>query len=123
MKLFKKSLLTLAMLACSGLALAQDAAAPTAKQGFMSMLPMLIIFAVVFYFLLIRPQSKRAKEQKQMMDSLHLDDEILTSGGVIGRVTRLRDNYVYVMISKNTEVMLQKNAIAAVLPKGTLEIS
>jgi preprotein translocase subunit YajC len=88
----------------------------------LSMLPMLLIFAAVFYFLLIRPQSKRAKEQKEMMSGLQLGDEILTSGGVVGKVSKLRDGYISVIIAKDTEVMLQKNAIATVLPKGTLEL-
>lgn len=107
---------------CSS-AFAEAAAPHSVSQGFMSMLPMLLIFAAVFYFLLIRPQTKRAKEQKEMMDSLQLGDEVLTSGGVVGRISKLRDGYISVIIAKDTEVMLQKNAIATVLPKGTLEIA
>lgn len=96
-------------------------AAHTASQGFSSMLTMLLVFAAVFYFLLIRPQSKRAKAQKQLHDSLHLGDEVLTSSGIIGRISKLRDNYLGLEIAKGTEIMVQKNAIAHVVPKGTLE--
>lgn len=91
------------------------------EGGFLSVLPMLIIFIVVFYFFLIRPQSKRAKEHKQLIDNLTVGDEVLTSGGVVGRLTKLRDNYVVVSVSKDVELTMQKGAIAAVLPKGTLE--
>src|SRR3990167_6832921 len=95
----------------------------TAPQegGLMSVLQMLVIFVAVFYFLLIRPQSKRAKEQRQLMDNLMVGDEVLTAGGVIGRLTKLRDNYIVIAVSKDIELTFQKNAIASVLPKGTME--
>ena len=103
-------------------AYAADAApAAQASQGsFLSVLPMLIVFILIFYFLLVRPQSKRAKQQRELLNSIALGDEILTTGGVIGRITKLRDNYIAVAIGKEIEMIFQKNAIAAVLPKGTM---
>lgn len=92
------------------------------QQGsFLSILPMLIIFIAVFYFLLIRPQSKRAKEQRQLLENLALSDEVLTSGGIVGRVTKLRDNYVILLVGKDHEMTFQKNAIVSILPKGTMD--
>lgn len=96
--------------------------APASHEGgFLSVLPMLIIFIVVFYFLLVRPQNKRAKEQREMLDNLSVGDEVLTTGGIIGRLTKLRDAYIVLSISKDIEMVFQKSAIASVLPKGTLE--
>jgi preprotein translocase subunit YajC len=106
----------------NAMAEATTAAATTAqspKEGFLSMLPMLVIFMVVFYFLLVRPQAKRAKEQRQLMGSLAVGDEVVTSGGIMGTVTKLDETKVTVT-SANTELMMQKNAIIAILPKGTL---
>ena len=97
-------------------------AAQVSPQGsLLSMLPMLVIFIAVFYFLLIRPQSKRAKEHKNLVDNLAIGDEVLTNGGIVGRLTKLRDSYIVIAVSKDVEITLQKNAIATVLPKGTLE--
>ncbi|OGT25104.1 MAG: preprotein translocase subunit YajC [Gammaproteobacteria bacterium RIFCSPLOWO2_02_FULL_42_14] len=87
----------------------------------LSMLPMLIAFIAIFYFLMVRPQTKRAKEHRQLMSSLMIGDEVLTSGGVIGRLSKLRDTYVVLTIAKGVEMTFQRNAIAGVLPKGTLE--
>ncbi len=98
---------------------ATPAAAP--EGSFLSVLPMLIIFVAVFYFLLVRPQSKRAKEQRKLLASLAVGDEVLTTGGIIGRITKLRDNYVVLNIANNTDITFQKGAIATVLPKGTME--
>lgn len=95
--------------------------AATPEGGFLSVLPMLIIFIAVFYFLLIRPQSKRAKEQRKLLDNLAVGDEVLTTGGIIGRLTKLRDSYVVITIGKDIEMTFQKGAIASILPKGTME--
>lgn len=97
--------------------------APAAQQpgSFLSMLPILAIFILFFYLLLVRPQSKRAKEHRRLMDSLSIGDEVVTTGGVVGRLTKLRDSYVVLSIAQNVEMTLQKGAIAMVLPKGTLE--
>lgn len=89
--------------------------------GFLSILPMLIIFIAVFYFLLVRPQTKRAKEQRQLLESLSIGDEVITTGGIIGRLTKLRDNFIVINIAKGVEITLQKNAVTSILPKGTME--
>lgn len=94
---------------------------PSAAAGFLSMLPMLIIFVLVFYFLLVRPQSKRAKEHRKLMEDLAIGDEVVTTGGMVGRITKLRDNFVVLSVSKHVEVTMQKGSISSVLPKGTLD--
>lgn len=97
------------------------AAHPSPLQAIVQMLPMLIIIVAVFYFLFIRPQSKRAKEQRTMLDSLAVSDEIMTAGGIVGKVSKILEDYIVLSIAPNVEMMIQKNAIAKVLPKGTLE--
>jgi len=78
-------------------------------------------FALIFYFLIWRPQSKRAKEHKELMGNLNKGDEIMTNGGILGKITRVDDNYVALQISDNVEIKMQKSAIAAILPKGTMK--
>ena len=110
----------LSMIGVSTAHAATTTAAP--QQGsFLSVLPMLVIFIAVFYFLLIRPQSKRAKEQRELLTGLAMGDEVLTSGGIVGRITKLRDSYIVLMIAKDIEMTFQKGAIVSVLPKGTME--
>nr|WP_267498880.1 preprotein translocase subunit YajC [Massilia sp. IC2-278] len=82
--------------------------------------PLLIMF-VVMYFLMIRPQQKRQKEAKAMMDALAKGDEVVTAGGILGRVTKVSDTYVTLEIATNTELVVQKNAVTTLLPKGTLK--
>ena len=86
----------------------------------MGLLPLVLIFAV-FYFFLIRPQMKQAREHKQMVEALAKGDEIVTSGGLLGRITRIGDNFLTVEIAPETEVKIQKHAVSAILPKGTLK--
>ena len=86
----------------------------------MAFLPMIAI-VVVFYFLLIRPQQKRAKETKSMLSALQKGDEIVTAGGVVGRISKLTDAYASVEIAPNVEVTVQRSAISLVLPKGTIK--
>jgi preprotein translocase subunit YajC len=97
-------------------------AAPTAAPGsdLMAFLPMIAIF-VVFYFLLIRPQQKRAKETKAMLQALQKGDEVVTAGGVVGKVTKLNEQYATVEIAPNVEITVQRAAIAQLLPKGTIK--
>ncbi len=102
-----------------------NAEAAAAGAGSMSdplftLLP-LVLFAVVFYFLLIRPQSKRQKEHKRMVDGLTKGDEVITLGGIAGRVTDLGDNFVLVEIAEGTQVKVRRAAVDAVLPKGSLK--
>jgi preprotein translocase subunit YajC len=87
---------------------------------FMTFLPMIAII-VVFYFLLIRPQQKRAKETKAMLETLQKGDEIVTAGGVVGRISKLTDAYATVEIADKVEITLQRSAISLVLPKGTIK--
>ena len=100
-------------------AYAQTAAA-SAEAGFMSFLPIILMF-IVLYFLMIRPQMKRQKEHKSMMEALNKGDEVVTAGGVVGRITKVSDAYVTIEISEGTEIVVQKNAVATLLPKGTLK--
>ena len=101
-------------------AYAQAAPAAGAEGGLMSFLPIILMF-VVLYFLMIRPQMKRQKEQKAMMDALTKGDEVVTAGGILGKVTKVTDAYVTVEISDGTEVVVQKVAVATLLPKGTIK--
>lgn len=85
-----------------------------------SFLPLVLMF-VVMYFLMIRPQQKRAKEQRAMMDALAKGDEVVTAGGILGRVTKVADAYVTVEMAVGTEVVIQKSSVTMLLPKGTLK--
>ena len=97
-------------------------AAPAAEQAdqIMSFLPLIILF-VIFYFLLIRPQQKKAKEHTALVSSLKKGDEVITSGGILGKITETGENYVTVTIAENTDVKIQRQAVSTVLPKGTLK--
>ena len=86
----------------------------------MGFLPIILMF-VLLYFLMIRPQMKRAKEQKQMIEALQKGDEVITAGGVLGRITRIADAYVSLEIAAGTEISVQKASVQTVLPKGTLK--
>jgi preprotein translocase subunit YajC len=97
-----------------------QASGATPGGDLMAFLPMVAII-VVFYFLLIRPQQKRAKETKAMLTALQKGDEIVTAGGVVGRIAKLTDAYASVEIAPNVEVTVQRNAISLVLPKGTIK--
>ncbi|MCG7601138.1 preprotein translocase subunit YajC [Halomonas sp. McH1-25] len=89
--------------------------------GGMAQIIMLVGFVLIFYFLLWRPQSKRAKQHKQLINGLSKGDEIVIGGGLVGRVTKVSDEFIAMEIAEGTEVNVQKNAVAAVLPKGTLK--
>ena len=103
------------------LAHAQTAAASADPTGgFMQLLPMILMF-VVLWFLMIRPQMKKAKEHKALLAALAKGDEVVTGGGMVGRVTKVDEGYVTVEIAQGVEVVVQKPAVALVLPKGTLK--
>ena len=97
---------------------------PTDALGFggnlTSFLPLVLMF-VVMYFLMIRPQQKRAKEQRAMMDALAKGDEVVTAGGMLGRVVKVVDAYVTIEVATGTEVTVQKSSITTLLPKSTLK--
>jgi preprotein translocase subunit YajC len=102
-------------------AYAQGAApAGGAGGGLLGLLPIILMF-VVLYFLMIRPQMKRQKEQKAMIDALAKGDEVISAGGVVGRVTKVGDAYVTLEIAEGTEIILQKAAVTLLLPKGTIK--
>jgi preprotein translocase subunit YajC len=86
----------------------------------MSMLPLLLMF-VVLYFVMIRPQMKKQKEHKTMIDALAKGDEIVTAGGFLGKVSKLGDGYLGVEIANGVEVQMQRSAVVQVLPKGSIK--
>jgi preprotein translocase subunit YajC len=90
------------------------------SSSLMSMLPLVLMF-VVLYFVMIRPQMKRQKEHRSMIDALAKGDEVATSGGLIGKVTKLGDAYLNVEIANGVEVQVQRSAVIQVLPKGTIK--
>ena len=89
----------------------------SSMSSFLIFIPMFI----VMYFFMIRPQMKRQKEQKALMDALAKNDEVITVGGILGKVTKVVDGYVTIEIAANTEVVIQKNAVTMLLPKGTIK--
>ena len=90
------------------------------QSSLMSMLPLVLMF-VVLYFVMIRPQMKKQKEHKSMIDALAKGDEVVTGGGLVGKIVKVGENYVTLEIAEGTEVVVQKPAIGLVLPKGTLK--
>ncbi|MEG3765717.1 preprotein translocase subunit YajC [Alteromonas sp. 14N.309.X.WAT.G.H12] len=103
-------------------AYAQTAGGQSQGGGF-EMLIMLGVFGLIFYFLLYRPQAKRVKEHKNLISSLGKGDEILTQGGLVGRITKVADDKDFVEIALNdeTHIVIQKTSVSAVLPKGTMK--
>lgn len=101
-------------------AFAQAAGAPAAGFDPMQFLPMVVVF-VAFYFMLIRPQQKRAKEHKTMLDALQKNDEVVAGGGLVGRVVKVSENFITLEIASGIEVQVQRQAVQTVLPKGTLK--
>jgi len=97
-----------------------EAAAAAPDNPIMNFLPLIALVAV-FYFLILRPQSKRAKEQKSMIEALQRGDEVVTVGGEVGTVTKVFDQYLSLELAENLEVKVQKSAIQSVLPKGTIK--
>jgi len=90
------------------------------SSSLMSMLPLVLMF-VVLYFVMIRPQMKRQKEHRTMIDALAKGDEVATAGGVLGKVTRLGDTYIGVEVANGVEIQVQRSAVVQVLPKGTIK--
>ncbi|HEY8608780.1 MAG TPA: preprotein translocase subunit YajC [Noviherbaspirillum sp.] len=86
----------------------------------MSFLPIILMF-IVLYFLMIRPQMKRQKEQKAMMEALAKGDEVVTAGGILGKVSKVSEAYVTLEVSDGTEIVVQKVAVSTLLPKGTIK--
>lgn len=101
-------------------AFAQAAGASDPTGGLMGLLPLILMF-VVLWFLMIRPQMKRAKEHKALVEGLSKGDEVVTQGGIAGRIAEVGDNFLHIEVAPNTNVLVQKQAVATVLPKGTLK--
>lgn len=101
-------------------AYAQAAAGGDPTGGLMGMLPLILMF-IVLWFLMIRPQMKRAKEHKAMVSALAKGDEVVTQGGIAGRVTQVGDSFLRIEIADNVNILVQNQAVATVLPKGTLK--
>jgi len=99
-------------------AYAQDAQ----PSGLLSFLPLIVIF-IIFYFLLIRPQMKRAKEHRKLVAELAIGDEVVTNGGLLGRITKLGESFITVELADNVQIKIQRHAISSVMPKGTIKSS
>lgn len=99
-------------------------AAPGGENALMGMLPIILMF-VILYFLMIRPQMKRQKEHRKLVENLAKGDEVITQGGLLGRITKVSDNYVTMEVAtladKPVETIVQRNAVISVLPKGTMK--
>lgn len=102
-------------------AYADNAAAP--QGGGWDLIIMLLAFGLIFYFLIYRPQAKRVKEHRNLMSALGKGDEVLTQGGLVGRISKIAEDkdFIVVALNDSTEVTVQKSAVSAVLPKGTLK--
>ena len=102
---------------------AHAAAEPVQQGGGASMLIMLAVFGLVFYFMIYRPQAKRVKEHKSLMSALSKGDEVLTQGGLVGKIVKVSDekDFIVVSLAEGIDVTVQKGAITAVLPKGTMK--
>lgn len=105
-------------------AFAQTAPAAAAggdmQSSLMSMLPLILMF-VALYFIMIRPQMKKSKEHRAMIDALARGDEVVTGGGMLGKVTKLGDSYVSLEVASGVELQIQRSAVVQVLPKGSIK--
>jgi preprotein translocase subunit YajC len=99
---------------------AEEVSRASQSAGIIDFVPLLLIF-VVFYFMLIRPQMKRTKEHKALVEALSKGDEVMTNGGLVGRVADLGENFILVEIAAGTEVKIQRQSITTILPKGTIK--
>ncbi len=99
---------------------AQDAGAAPGGSMLMQLLPLVLIF-VVFYFLLIRPQTKRAKEHREMVGKLQSGDEVVTNGGLLGRITEVGDNFITLEVARGVAIQVQKFQVSQLMPKGTVK--
>ncbi len=101
-------------------AMAQSAGGQSGGFDFTAILPLIIMFGI-FYFLLIRPQQKKAKEHKTLVAALKKGDEIITNGGLLAKVTKVGDNFLTCKIAEKVEIKIQSHAVTTVLPKGTIK--
>lgn len=108
------------MFISSAFAQTAPAAGGDMQSSLMSMLPLVLMF-VVLYFVMIRPQMKKQKEHRTMVEALAKGDEVVTGGGMLGKVTKLGDNFIGVEIANGVEVQIQRSAVVQVLPKGSIK--
>ncbi|MBM3887336.1 preprotein translocase subunit YajC [Candidatus Dependentiae bacterium] len=101
-------------------ATAPAADASSAGGGFSTII-MLVVFFGIFYFMLIRPQTKRNREHQNLVNNLQKGDEVVTSGGILGRIVKIEENITTLALNDTTEIKIQKSAVVALLPKGTLK--
>ena len=99
---------------------AYAAPTPGAQEQIFGFLPLIVIF-VLFYFMLIRPQMKRGKEQKKMIDALQKGDEVITAGGLLGKITKVGEQFVSLEIADNVTIQVQKQTVQTLLPKGSVK--
>lgn len=97
------------------------AAAPAPAGGGLEFIIMIGVFFAIMYFMIIRPQSKRAKEHKALIDGLGKGDEVIVAGGLLGKIVELDDNFATIMVSEGVEVQVQRAAVTTVMPKGTMK--
>ena len=96
------------------------AEAPATQGSGLSSILMLVAFFAIVYFLLMRPQMKRNKEQRKMLSEIAKGDEVITTGGIVGKIVKVGENYTEIQIAENTVIKIQKNAISTALPKGAI---
>ena len=100
----------------------QNAYAQGAQQGdSSSFIIMMVLMFAAFYFLLIRPQQKKQKQHQELVSGLQVGDEVLTAGGILGKITGVSEHYAVIKVSGNTEIKIQKSSVSAVVPKGTYD--
>ena len=105
----------------SSAALANTPASPDGMSGAMSQMVLLGGFFAIFYFFILRPQNKRAKAHRDLLAQLTKGDEVTTNGGILGKVTRVADDFLLLMVAEGVEIRVQKQAVAHVMPKGTFK--
>ncbi len=97
------------------------AAGAAPEGGGLQLVFMVALFFGIMYFMIIRPQSKKAKEHTSLLDALSKGDEIVTNGGILGKITKLGDNFIELQVSDTSTIKIQRHAIASVMPKGTMK--
>jgi preprotein translocase subunit YajC len=117
----KQFIALLSLLLVGGQAFADPAGASPMGSGAMSQILLLVAFMAIFYFMILRPQSKRAKDHQQLVGGLQKGDEIITTGGLLGRIKEVNDNFFVVVLSEGIEVFVQRQAVTTSVPKGTMK--